>query len=97
MDCNSYSYVNYDGTDTLIERFEADHRYVELSEEQDWFQDKFFTVRSDVEDENGEWISESFEYTLLPDTRYAALEQARAFYNNVVNIMKKEADYVSEH
>ena len=95
MDCNSYSYVNYAGTDTLIERFEADYHYVELTEEQNWFQDKYFTVRSDVEDEDGEWILKSFEYTLLPDTRGAALEKAKAFYDNVVNIIKKEANHVS--
>lgn len=90
MDCNSYSYVNFDNDSTLIRRFEEDHHFVELTEEQDWFQDKFFTVRSDVEDDDGEWVYETFDYTLIPDTREAALAKAIDLFNKVVATIQKE-------
>ena len=84
MDCNNYSYINYDTKNKLIKRYDDGDYFVEISEECNWFQDRYFTVWSDLEDSDGEWYLETFDFTLTPNTRRKALNRAKAAYNRLV-------------
>ena len=88
MDCNNYSFSTQDRREKQIARYDDGEHFAELTEVEDWFQDKYFSVWSDVEDDDGEWCSGTFDYTLTPtDTRGKAYNRAYAEFNRLIGVI----------
>lgn len=84
MDINSYSYINYSGKENIIAQYETpDGDIITLSNNINYFQDKYFTVSATLDDN----ICFDMEYSdILTNypTEKQARKQAIEYYNKCV-------------